>query len=228
MSLVIFGIIFWILAIITIVLKSSESLKSNTGLVKLVKPIPALAAAVFTIYMNLPAPALFYILLAVALVLCALGDIGMEINILPGLGLFLFAHIFYTTDFIVQSVTNGVTMIPLTVFGIVLVIMLGYIFFYQRYLKTTQKEVEPALLNAVNIYALMISLTLSTSLLLWLTSGILLGFIPFIGAIFFVLSDSIIGIREFHHDIKNAEIIILSTYYLAIFLLSLGALLFTF
>ncbi|TFG27757.1 lysoplasmalogenase [Candidatus Thorarchaeota archaeon] len=228
MSLIIFSVIFWVIAAITILLKSRESLKTKTGLIKIVKPIPALAAAVFTIYMNLPSPALFYLLLAIALVLCALGDVGMEINILPGLGLFLFSHIFYTSNFFFQSLTLGLTIIPLTAFGVCLVIMIGYIFFYQRYLKTTQKEVEPALLKAVNVYALMISLTLSTALLLWFSSEIMLGFIPLIGAIFFVLSDSIIGIREFHHDIKNAELIILSTYYLAIFLLSLGAILYTF
>lgn len=228
MSLLVFGAVFWIFAIITIILKSSEPLKSKMDLIKIVKPIPALAAAVFTIYINLPTLDLFYLLLAIALVFCALGDIGMEINILPGLGLFLFSHIFYTTNFLLQSLTIGLTIIPLIVFGICVAVMLGYIFFYQRYLKTTQKEVEPALLKAVNVYALMISLTLSTSLLLWLTSGAILGFVPLIGAVSFILSDSVIGIREFHHEIKNAEIIILSTYYLAIFLLSLGAIFFTF
>ena len=228
MSLVIFGIIFWILAVMTIILKSSESLKTKTDLIKIVKPIPAISAAIFTVYMNLPTPALFYLLLAIALVFCALGDIGMEINILPGLGLFLFAHIFYTANFFLQSLTIGLTIVPLIIFAVCLAVMLGYIFFYQRYLKTTQMDVETTLLKAVNVYALMVSLTLSTALLLWLTSDVVLGFIPFVGAIFFVLSDSIIGIREFHHDIKNAEVIILSTYYLAIFLLSLGSILFTF
>jgi len=228
MSLAIYGTIFWILAVITIVLKSSESLKTKTGLIKIIKPIPAMSAAIFAIYMNLPTPTLFYLLLAIALVFCALGDIGMEINVLPGLGLFLFAHIFYTTNFLIQSMTIGVSPTSLGIFGIVLVVMMGYIYFYQRYLKTTQKEVEAAMLKAVNIYALMISLTLSTALLLWLTSGAMLGSIPLIGAVFFVISDSIIGIREFHHDIKNGEIIILSTYYLAIFLLSLGSIIFSF
>jgi hypothetical protein len=221
MSLEIYSVVFWVCAVITIVLKSSEALKIKTGLIKLIKPIPALAGAVF-ILLTLPSASLFYPLLAVALVLCALGDIGMEINILPGLGLFLFSHILYTANFTWQSALLGLQMIPLVVFGVCLVAMLIYIFSYQRYLKTTTKEVETAMLKAVNVYALMISLTLSTSLLLWLSSGVFLGFIPFVGAIFFVFSDSIIGVREFHHDIKNAEIIILTTYYLAIFLLSLG------
>jgi hypothetical protein len=222
MSLEIYGIIFWVCAIITIALKSSESLKTKTGLIKLIKPIPALAGAVFII-LTLPSASLFYPLLAVALVLCALGDVGMEINILPGLGLFLFSHIFYTVNFAWQSTLLGLQIVPLAIFAGCLAFMFVYIFFYQRYLKTTTKAVEPAMLKAVNVYALMISLTLSTSLLLWLSSGVFLGFIPLVGAIFFVFSDSIIGVREFHHDIKNAEIIILLTYYVAIFLLSLGA-----
>jgi alkenylglycerophosphocholine/alkenylglycerophosphoethanolamine hydrolase len=222
MSLEIYGFIFWVCSVITIVLKSSESLKTRTGLIKLIKPIPALAGVVFII-LTQPSASLFYPLLAVALVLCALGDIGMEINILPGLGLFLFSHIFYTVNFVWQSTLLGLQAIPLVIFAVCLAVMFVYIFLYQRYLKTTTKDVEPALLKAVNVYALMISLTLSTSFLLWLSSGTTLGFIPVVGAILFVFSDSIIGIREFHHDIKNAEAIILSTYYLAIFLLSLGA-----
>ena len=227
MSLEIYGVIFWVCAAITIVLKSSESFKIKTGFIKLVKPIPALAGAVFVLITPL-ALNLFFILLAVALILCALGDIGMEINILPGLGLFLFSHIFYTVNFVWQSTLLGLQMIPLVIFAVCFAIMFIYIFLYQRYLKTTTKDVEPALLKAVSVYALMISLTLSTSLLLWLSSGTLLGFIPFVGAIFFVFSDSMIGIREFHHDIKNAEVIILSTYYLAIFLLSLGVIAYIF
>jgi uncharacterized membrane protein YhhN len=227
MSLEIYGVIFWVCAVVTIVLKSSESLKTRTGPIKIVKPIPALAGAVFIILMQ-PSSSLFYTLLAMALVLCALGDIGMEMNILPGLGLFLFAHIFYTINFMWQSTIVGLQAIPLVIFTVCFAVTLIYIFLYQRYLKTTTKDVEPALLKAVNVYAFMISLTLSTSLLLWSSSGTLFGFIPFVGAIFFVFSDSIIGIREFHHDIKNAEVIIISSYYVAIFLLSLGVLVYIF
>jgi uncharacterized membrane protein YhhN len=227
MSLEIYSVVFWVCAIITIALKSSESLRTKTGPIKVVKPVPALAGAVFII-LTMPSASLFYPLLAVALVFCALGDIGMEVNILPGLGLFLFAHIFYTVNFVWQSTLVGLQIVPLSIFAICFAVMLIYIFFYQRYLKTTTKDVEPVLLKAVSVYALMISLTLSTSLLLWLSSGILLGIIPFAGAIFFVFSDSVIGIREFHHDIRNAEAIILSTYYLAIFLLSLCVLIYIF
>jgi uncharacterized membrane protein YhhN len=222
MLLEVYITVFWVCAFITVVLKSNESLKTKTGAVKLIKPIPALAGAAFII-LTLPSASIFYPLLAVSLVLCAFGDIGMEIDILPGLGLFLFSHIFYTANFVWQSALLGFQTVPVVIFAICLMIMFVYIFLYQRYLKTTTKAVEPVVLKAVNVYALMISLTLSASLLLWLSSGAILGMIPFVGAILFVISDSIVGIREFHHDFKNAEVIILTTYYLAIFLLSLGA-----
>jgi len=227
MSLVIYGAVFWILALMTIVLKSSESLKTKTGLMKLVKPIPALAGAIFVL-ITPPSLNLFFILLAIALIFCAFGDLGMEVNILPGLGLFLFAHIFFTIDFLWQSILLAPTILAIGLFAICILGMLTYIFLYQRYLKTTTKDVLPTLLKAVNVYALMISLTLSTSLLLWLTTGEILGVIPFIGAVFFVISDSMIGIREFHHDFSNAEVLILSTYYLSIFLLSLSVLAYIF
>lgn len=226
MSLEFFSAVFWVCAVVTIALKSSETLKTRALFIKLIKPIPALAGAVFIIFMQ-PSANLFYLILTVALVFCALGDIGMEVNILPGLGFFIFSHIFYTATFLWQSMLFGLQMMALVVVVACIALMLIYIFFYQNYLKTTTKEVLPAMFKAVSIYALMISLTLSASLLLWLTSGTLLGFIPFAGAAFFVFSDSVIGIREFHHDIKNGEIIILSTYFLAIFLLSLSVLIYT-
>ncbi len=221
MSLEIYIAIFWVFAAITIILKSPGFLKAKTGLIKFIKPVPALASAVFIVLMR-PSDELFFFLLSAALVFCALGDIGMEINILPGLGFFLFSHILFTMGFLWQSILLGPDIIATVLSTSCLFVMLFYIFYYQRYLKSTTKDVLPAMLKAVNVYALMISMTLSSSLLLWLTTGEPLGFIPFMGAVLFVISDSLIGVREFHHDFENAEFIILSTYYWAIFFLSSG------
>jgi uncharacterized membrane protein YhhN len=74
----------------------------------------------------------------------------------------------------------------------------------------------------------VISLTLSTSFLLWLTTGAVLGFIPFLGACIFVTSDSLVGIREFHHHFNHQWLFIMATYYPAIFLLSLGPVVYVF
>ncbi|MHA2066632.1 MAG: lysoplasmalogenase family protein, partial [Candidatus Thorarchaeota archaeon] len=62
----------------------------------------------------------------------------------------------------------------------------------------------------------------------WLSTDSFLGFIPVLGALFFVVSDSLIGIREFHHQFQYQYVLTLSTYYLAIFLLSLSVVVFMF
>jgi uncharacterized membrane protein YhhN len=219
MYLYVYSALFWILAVITIVLKTKTEDRSNPRTV--IKMSPAILAALIVLF-TIPA-AQFFLVLMIALVFCALGDVGMEYNILPGLGLFLFGHIFYIIFFVMETLTIGLTFIPLAVFGVCFAVMLIYIVFYYRYINTTEQDIPEVLLKSVIVYALMISLTLSTSLLLWLTTNAVLGYLPFIGACFFVASDSLIGVKEFHHHFhKYEEVVILSTYYLAIFLLSFG------
>ena len=219
----IYSAFFWIFGIITIALKTKT--ENRTNLRTIIKMIPAILAAVIVL-ITVPA-ASFYILLMIALVFCALGDVGLEYNILPGLGLFLFGHIFFIIFFVMETLSIGLFLIPLLGFGVCFVVMLVYIVFYYRYIRTTEQEIPEVLLKSVIVYALMISLTLSTSLLLWLTSNAALGYLPVIGACFFVVSDSFIGVKEFHHHFhKYEEVVILSTYYLAIFLLSFGVFIF--
>ncbi|MHA2396976.1 MAG: lysoplasmalogenase family protein [Candidatus Thorarchaeota archaeon] len=173
-------------------------------------------------------PTLFTILLAAALVFCMFGDVGMEVDLVPGIGMFLIAHILYTTNFLWQASVVGLTMIPLAVFTGCLVVGVVYVFMLIRYLRASGPEIPPFILRAGTLYFIIIAATLSTSLLLWQTSGVLLGFLPVIGALFFIISDSFIGINEFHHKLGRHEFYIMPTYYLAIFLLSLGVFVFAF
>ncbi len=219
MSLLIYGIAFWALALLT---TAHKTLTSESNMLRtIVKPLPAFIGAIYVLLFQ-PEFTIFYLLLAVALIFCGLGDIAMEYNILPGLGLFLFAHLFFVINFLQQSIQQGFQLIPFAVFVVCLVGLLFYIFFYHRYLKTSEKGMDHKMLRAVDIYALAISLTLSTSLLLWLSTNTFLGFLLVVGAVFFIISDSLIGIREFHHEFKFQEPAILLTYYMAIFLLSMG------
>jgi uncharacterized membrane protein YhhN len=222
MDLILYGSIFWIAAIAFTVLEATKRKGSPTATI--LKCIPAFSAVVF-ILLDVPSSSLFYPLLAIALVLCGLGDIAMEYNILPGLGMFLFAHLFFISNFVLHS-SLGTNPWLVSAFGICLAIMVVYIITYHRYLLTASTPTP--LLNAVDVYALAISLTLSTSLLLWLSTGVLLGYLPFVGTVFFVLSDSLIGIREFHHRFRYDEPATMITYYLAIFLLSLAVVVYPF
>ena len=146
----------------------------------------------------------------------------MEKDIVPGIGMFLFAHLFFTVNFLLQTITLTLNVVNMVIgvacFGGLIV----YVFLFIRYLKASGPEVPDFILKAGSFYFLLVSATISTSLLLWLTTGALWGFLPVIGALFFIISDSIIAINEFHHKVSHPEFLIMPTYYLAIFLLTLS------
>ncbi|NHJ13093.1 MAG: hypothetical protein EAX95_05415 [Candidatus Thorarchaeota archaeon] len=230
MSFILFATLFWIFAVFAILLRAVPRLEVRTPIRATIKAIPGVLAVVFILLMQ-PDPIVFYPLLAIALLFCACGDFSIEFKLIAGLGCFLISHIFYVVNFLLMSVTIGLTPIPMLAFAMCLGALMVYIFFYHRYLKTSETEVPAPMLRAVDFYAFMISLTLSTSLLLWLSSsmispiGMTSGAYVFIGALLFVISDSLIGIKEFHHQFARQEIqelMILVTYYLAIFLLAVG------
>lgn len=215
---------FWTFALIGIYLK--ETTEKPFLARTIVKMIPAFLAVAFIFFGG--SSGFFYTVLILSLFLCGLGDIGMEYNILPGLGMFLLAHFAFTGDFLYHSIVLGISPMYLTVFALCFAVMMVYVVFYHRHLKTSSHTIPPSMLRAVDFYAVLISLTMSTSLLLWLTSGAVLGFVPFIGGCIFVASDSLVGIREFHHSFKHQWLLIMTTYYLAIFLLSLAGVLYAF
>ncbi|MHA1949296.1 MAG: lysoplasmalogenase [Candidatus Thorarchaeota archaeon] len=228
MSLVIFTALFWIIAIVSIILqdKASTGEKKVASLTTVIKLLPALTAAVFVIIFR--TPTLFTILLTVALVFSMLGDVGMEVDLVPGIGMFLIGHIFYTATFLWQATTVSLLTIPVSIAGICMILMVVYVVVLIRRLQASGPEVPPFILKAGTFYFLLISATLSSSILLWLSTNSLLGFVPVLGALFFVISDSLIGINEFHNKIPRHELFIMSTYYLAIFLLSLSVLVYAF
>ena len=201
-------------------------MKEKTGnfATTLLKVVPAASAAIF-VFLSIPSDSLFYLLLVVALIFCGLGDIGMEYNILPGLGMFLFGHIVFIVNFVIHS-TLGADIWPILGFVTSIGIMLIYIILFHRYLLSADEPTE--LLKAVDVYALAISMTFSTSILLWLSTGTLLGFLPSIGVVSFIVSDSMIGVREFHHRFRFDEPLTMVTYYLAIFLIALSVLVYAF
>ena len=224
MDLIAYSALFWIFAFIFIIVRIRSLPKSTWTTVS--KAIPALLAAVFAITSG--SLTFFYSLLFLALLFCMLGDIGMEINIIKGLGFFLIAQIIFTSSFFIQSNLLGLSIFPLFVFALSLAGILIFFLFYHRYLQTSKETIHPKILRVIDIYAIIISLTLSTSLLLWITSNALMGFLPFVGACIFIISDSLIGIREFHHRFQYDRVITVFTYYVAIFLLSLSVVIFSF
>jgi uncharacterized membrane protein YhhN len=171
-----------------------------------------------------PSDSPFYFLIIVGLILCLLGDIGIDFKLLLGLGLFLLAQIFLMIAFLSQSLALGIDPMTGPYLGGILVLVSAYFVLFMKYLSPGLGKYR----IPVFIYALVISAMLFASFLLWFTSGILLGILVVVGAMFFVLSDSLLGVREFHHIPANPVIKVSGTYYLALFLLSLSVLVYLF
>ena len=228
MILEVYAIVFWAFAIVSTYLqdKAATGEKKLVSMTTLVKLIPALSAVIFVILLR--SSTLFTILLAAALVFCMFGDVGMEADLVPGIGMFLIAHILYTTNFLWTSATTGLLMFPSLISGAGVILGVIYVVWLIKYLRSSGPEIPPFILRAGSFYFILVAATIGTSVLLWQTSSIALGVLPVIGALFFILSDSLIAINAFHHDIAHHELYIMPTYYLAVFLLSLGAFLFAF
>lgn len=227
MSLLVYSAIFWVIAIISSILQDRFPDAKVASYQTAVKAMPTLAALVYVFY-TLPSGSLFYILLGIALFFCMLGDIAMEKDIVPGIGMFLLAHLFFTVNFLWQTITLTldimITAIVVACFGGLIV----YVFLFIKYLKASGPEVPDFILKAGSFYFILVSATITTSVLLWLTTSALWGILPVIGALFFILSDSIIAVNEFHHKLSRPELLIMPTYYLAIFLLSLNVFVYIF
>jgi len=129
--------------------------------------------------------------------------------------------------FLAQSPSLGLTLLGIAATSVVFVLMVIYAYILHRYLQSSKKGLGWFQVP-VPFYSLSISIMLCTSVLLWLLSGVLSGVIVVIGAFLFVVSDSLIAVKEFHHRFSKAELKIVGTYYSAILLFPLNVLVFTF
>ena len=231
-----YALVFWIIALMSTLIKAvreneitfqKERLsKFHTPLYIVIKFLPALSVVIVVLLFR-PTLSLFYILLAVAFIFCFLGDIGMETKFLAGVGLFLIAQILFISSFVWQSIQLGISFLPIAAFITALITWVLVIIFVLHYIESGEGTLGKMKVPLI-IYALMVSLTFCSALMLWIASGTFLGFIPVFGAFFFVISDFTIGIKQFHHHFNKAEVFIFITYYLAIFLLSLSVVVYIF
>ncbi len=234
--LVPYALIFWIIAIVSTLIKSvreneisyqkEQISKLPTVVFMVIKFLPALTAAI-SILLFRPTVSLFYLLLAIAFIFCLLGDIGMEIKLLVGGILFLIAQLFFIGNFIWQSILLGVSFLPYAGFITSFIAWILVIIFNTQYIDSSENGFGNMKIP-ITIYSITVSLTFCSALMLWLTTGVLLGFVPVLGAFFFVISDLSLFIKEFHHHFNKAELFIFPTYYLALFLLSLSIIVFIF
>ena len=227
-------ILFWIFSFLFIILKSikvnefaikNEIITRIANYSTLIKGIPALLAASF-VFMIRPNESLFYIVLIGALLFCLAGDLGMEKGLIQGLPLFLIAQILFSITFIGQSLIQGLANESLLVSFFVFLCVIIYVVLFFKYLNSSENGLGKFKIPVI-VYCGAIGLMLGSTVLLWTTLGFLnqitIGLIS-LGGFLFVFSDSVIALREFR-GIKFSKDVLLvhTTYYSAIFLLSLSS-----
>lgn len=144
-------------------------------------------------------------------------DLG-EIYFILGLVAFLIAHIIYCILFNKQDKIRKKQNKSIFVFGSILIALylIGMVSFLMPYLGDLEIP--------VTIYASIISIMLLfafNGLLVWDKPGNLL---VFLGAFFFVVSDSILAINKFYSPIPKSSFFIMMTYLLAQYLIVTGIL----
>ncbi|MET3029089.1 lysoplasmalogenase [Flavobacterium sp. UW10123] len=163
-------------------------------------------------------------ILLAALALSWLGDVTLlftdlgEIYFILGLIFFLSAHVVYCILFNKQKRIRKKQNKPFFITGSVLIAfyLIGMISFLMPYLG----ELE----IPVSIYASVISIMLLfafNGFLVWEKPG---NQLVFLGAIFFIISDSILAMNKFYAPIPKSSFFIMLTYLLAQYLIVVGTL----
>ena len=130
-----------------------------------------------------------------------------------GLVAFLMAHIFYIILFDQIRVKEKVrqSLLPLLPIAI-------YYFLLISLLQPQLGEMK----KPVGIYGLIICIMLSFALDLWRINDRRVSFYIIIGALFFIISDSVLAINKFYRSFEYAGIVIMLTYGVAQLLITLG------
>jgi uncharacterized membrane protein YhhN len=173
----------------------------------LVKSIPAICLSTLAL---MAVPGLRGKLLSAALLFCAAGDaaLGFEKgeNLTVGLGFFLVAQILFvvtfTRDFKIQK-----PRIPGAVLLVAYAVLMAIIL--------TPSLEDMAL--PVYVYLTVITVMGITAAFRYPTSGLVV-----CGALFFIVSDSMLAIEEFQDPFPASEYFVMITYYLAILLIAYG------
>jgi len=171
------------------------------------KALPALILAVWlSTSRQLPK------IIIVAFIFCAIGDLLLAVafanNFIYGLAAFLIAQLLFAICFWQWRIWGAWKMIPaLILLAVALTLALVIV------------PSSGVLALPVTIYMLIILCMAISALLATKTNCMLL-----LGAIMFMISDSLIGINKFVIPIPFEHLAIMTSYYLALFLLAVGIL----
>ncbi|URT68910.1 lysoplasmalogenase [Cytobacillus firmus] len=196
-------ILIGLMAILYIFIVPSEPLA-----IKVTFKLIPMGLIIFYAWQKLPASAGPPLrLIVIGLFFCMLGDGFIAVSFVAGLGAFLVGHLFYLTGFLKMS--------RMTKFRISAIIPIGLysLIIGSQLVASLSGAGNVALVIPVMAYMLVISLMALSAILTGNRLAIA-------GSILFVISDSILSWNMFVSDIVYSDVLIMTTYYSAQFLIA--------
>lgn len=166
----------------------------------------------------------FTLLVQAGLFFGLIGDIALmfqhldEFNFLIGLGAFLVAQLCYTIAFIQNIVDVGPSRAPWTPLFIAFVLIVYGYFFAERLVPAVDESVR----IPVGIYAITITLMGLGAAFRWGRTYVRSFVMVFVGALFFIASDSLLAINRFIEPFQAAGWSVMLTYAIAQLLIVIG------
>ncbi len=174
--------------------------------VYLLKPFTTWTIILVAVLGQLGAPSLYQYMIIAGLVFSLAGDVFLMMpqdRFIPGLFSFLVAHLFYITAFTSFDGIQGQLQViaPFLLVGIVVLALLW------------------SGLGKMKLYVVAYMLVLLVmgwqATERWLTMGTTSALLAAIGAVLFIISDSVLAFNRFRKPFAAANAVILSTYYVA-------------
>lgn len=187
-------------------------LKNNALMYAVFKPITTILIISLAVILNSEQSTLYGWTIISGLVLSLIGDVFLlkEKLFVYGLLAFLLAHICFTYAFISCFRFESGLLIP------VILLLIGSVYF--RFLLPHLKSYA----IPVAVYFLAIIIMDWSALSISFSSGRDLIYLLGVGAVLFSFSDAVIAYNKFVKEFKFSELLILSTYWIAIFIFSVS------
>jgi len=154
--------------------------------------------------------------LIIALIFCFLGDVFLlskkELYFKLGVVSFLKAHILYVVVFL-----SGITLVPYYYCFLIFPFIIGFLIFFNKIGKNIVDLRLPIIVYAIIIF----TMSYSALLRFYTFSGVSF-WLPFIGSILFISSDTSLAYNMFVKKREGSTIFVMSTYVMAQILIVVG------
>lgn len=171
------------------------------------------------LYVNTGLKSKFHKLIAIGLVFGLLGDIFLMLHdlFIPGLVSFLIGHILYIWAFVLQFNNENISKNKYVI--VILTILAIYSFNFYKVLAPSLGSLKIPVIAYILVIATMalFAYTRKNKTTFWSFLCI------FLGALFFIASDSLLAINKFVAYVPNSALMIMSTYMLAQYLITVGS-----